>query len=125
MRLGSFQIALHIFHPVLLQEHLDLFPERHFAMMFGLALNVFRRVLNAGDSDAECAVTFLPLEIPMLLERVVNPFGRIAFEKLDGLRRGERGRNREEDMHMVLHTANDQCLHFVLTGDAAEVRPEA
>jgi hypothetical protein len=41
MRLGSFQIALHIFHPVLLQEHLNLFPKRHLAMMFGLALNVF------------------------------------------------------------------------------------
>ncbi len=57
----SLQIALHIFHPVLLQENFHLFPERHLAMMFGLALNVFRRLFDAGDSDAECAITLLPL----------------------------------------------------------------
>jgi hypothetical protein len=61
MQLGSFQIALHVFDPVLLQKHLKLLPERHLAMMFGLALNVFGGVLDAGDADAESAVTFLPL----------------------------------------------------------------
>ena len=74
MRRRSFQIALHIFHPVLFKKHLNLLLERHLPMMLGLALNVFRRVLDAGNSDAECAVALLPLEIPMLLERVVNPF---------------------------------------------------
>ena len=73
-RKKSLQIALHIFHPVLFQKHLNLFLERHLPMMLGLALDVFRRVLDAGDTDAERAVTLLPLEFPMLLERVVNPF---------------------------------------------------
>jgi hypothetical protein len=59
---------------VLFQEHLNLLLERHLPMVLGLTLNVFRRVLNAGDADAESAVAFLPLEVPMLFERVVNPF---------------------------------------------------
>ena len=60
---------------MLLQEHLNLFLERHLPMVLGLALDVFRRVLDAGNTNAESAIPFLPLEIPMLLERVVNPFG--------------------------------------------------
>ena len=46
-RKKSFQIALHIFHPVLFQEHLNLLLERYLPMVFRLALNVSRRVLNA------------------------------------------------------------------------------
>ena len=80
---GSFQIALHVFHAVLFQEHLHFFLERDLSMMLGLTLNVFRRVLDAGDTDAESPVAFLSLEVPLLLEGVVNPFGRVAFEKLN------------------------------------------
>ncbi len=43
-------------------------------MMLRLPLNVFRPVANAGNTNAERTVTILPFEVPMLLERVVNPF---------------------------------------------------
>ena len=74
MRRTSFQIALPIFHPMLFQEHINLFLERHLAMMFGLALNIFRGVLDARNADTESAITLLPLEAPMLIVCVVNPF---------------------------------------------------
>ena len=61
---------------MLFEEHCDLFLERHLPVVFFLALDVFRRILDTGDADAERTVAFLPLEVPMLPERVVNPFGR-------------------------------------------------
>ena len=69
----SFQILFDIFHPMFLEKRLDLFLERHLSMMLRLPLNVCCRILDAGDADAELAVAFLPFEIPMLFERVVNP----------------------------------------------------
>ncbi len=63
-----------------LEKRFELFPERHRTVVLRLVINVFRCVLDAGDTDAESPVARLPLEVPMLLERVVNPFGRIAFE---------------------------------------------
>ena len=84
VRWSSFQIALHILHPVLLQEHLDLFLERHLPMVLGLALNVFRRVLDAGDADAESAVAFLPLEVPKL---PLSSWMDFATESVEGIER--------------------------------------
>jgi hypothetical protein len=110
---------------MLLEEPLQFFLERHLLVVVCLPLNVSRRVFNAGNPDAEGTIPLLPLEIPMLLERVVDPFRGIALEKLDGFRHGERGWNREEDVDMVFHTANDQRLHLVLARDAAEVWPQA
>ena len=52
-RKKSFQILLHIIHPVFLKERFEFFLERQFAMMLGLALDVFRRVLNAGDANLQ------------------------------------------------------------------------
>jgi hypothetical protein len=53
---------------MLLQENLKRLLERHLPVMLRLSLNVLRCVRNAGDSDAECAVAFLPLEVPMFFE---------------------------------------------------------
>ena len=124
MRPGSFQIALPVFHPVLFQKNFNFLSKRRLAMVLGLGLDVFGRVLDAGDPDAERTISLLPLEIPMLLQRVVNPFRRIAFEKLDRLGNRKRGRNRKQNVNVVLHSACDQELHFVLAGDAAEVGPK-
>ena len=123
-RKKSLQVLLHIFHPVLLQENLKLFLECHLPVMLRLPLNVFRRVLHAGDTDAEGPVAFLPLEVPMLFERVMNPLRRVSLEKLNGFRHGKRGRNREQDMNMSFHAAYDQRPHLVLPSDAAEVGPK-
>jgi hypothetical protein len=50
---------------VLLQKHLHLFLEGHLPVVFRLVLDVFRRVLDARYADAERAITFLPLKIPV------------------------------------------------------------
>ena len=47
----SFQVALDIFHSMLLQEYFDLFPKGHLAMMFRLAGNVFLHCWNLGVAD--------------------------------------------------------------------------
>ena len=121
---GSFQIALHVFHPVLLEKNFEFFPEGDLPMVLRLPLNVGIRFLNARNSDAERPVALLPLEVPMLLERVANPFRRIAFEELDGLCHRKRGWNREKNMDVVFHATDHQRLHPVLARDAAEIRPE-
>ena len=79
---------------MLLQEHLQLFLECQLPVVLRLPLDVFRCVLDARNADAESTMTLLPLEIPMLLERVVNPLRRIAFEQLNGFRHGECGWDR-------------------------------
>jgi len=66
---------LDIFHPVFLEERFEFFLERHVAMMLGLVLDVFRRIIIFGNANAECTLTFLPLEILLIFECIVNPFG--------------------------------------------------
>ena len=110
---------------MLFQKLPDLLPERHLVMMLRLALNISRRVGDAGDANAKGPVTLLPFKIPMLLECVMQPLRGIAFEKLDGFAHGKRCGNGNEDMHMILHATGDQQLHFILARDTAKVRPEA
>jgi len=57
-----------------LKKNLELCPKGRFPMMVSLVLNVFRRLFYPRNPNAKRAVTFLPLESPMLLECVMNPF---------------------------------------------------
>ena len=59
---------------MLLEKYLELVFERHLPVVIRLIFNVFHRVLDAGDTNAKGPVSFLPLELPKLLECFVNPF---------------------------------------------------
>ena len=54
-------------------------------MVLALPLNVFDRIVHARNADAERTVALLPFKIRMLLECIVNPLGRVTFEKLQCL----------------------------------------
>lgn len=107
-----------------LQEHLELLVKTLAPVMGGLPLNVANRVRDTGDADAECAVTFLPTKIPMVGERLVNPFRGIAFQELDGFRDRKRRRNRNERMNVVFNAADGNRLHLIFPRDTADVRPK-
>ena len=58
-------------------------------MMFRLISDVIRGCINSRNANAEPAIAFLLFEASQFWERFVNPFGGVAFEKLDGFREGK------------------------------------
>lgn len=54
----------------------------------------------------------------------MNPFGRTALDQLHRLGHRHRGRQRKQNVDVVLHTADFDGLHFVLACDAAQKWPQ-
>ena len=94
-------------------------------VMFALQLDV---VDHAGDvrfADGECAVAVLPGERLKIRKRIVYPFGRAALDELRGLGRCDGRRRSEQQVDMIFNSTDAQRLHVVVTGDSAEVGPDA
>src|ERR1051325_6697743 len=81
-----------VFDAVLGEEAQEFLLERLFPMMLLLLLNVCHRHVLLRNAQAECAVSFLPLEGAMLGERIMHPFRGLAFDNLNRLGDRERGR---------------------------------
>lgn len=73
-------IAIHILHPVLFQENFELLSKSRSPVVFTLPLNLFDRVLHAGNANSEGAIALLPFETPTLRNGVMNPLGGVSFE---------------------------------------------
>lgn len=95
------------------------------AVVGSLAFDVSYGVAQTGDPDTEGAVAFLPGEISHTWKRIMHPFRRSTFKKLNRLCNGKRRGQGNEQVDMVLYAAHRQGLHFVFSGDAAEVGPKA
>jgi len=108
-----------------LQESDELLLESPRPVMFLLVLDIGNRTVNSGNADAESSITLLPRKIPLRGEGFMNPFGRIAFEQLQGFGACEGGRQGQQHVNMVLHAPYHQCFHLVLSGRTAQVWPEA
>jgi hypothetical protein len=67
------------------------------SMMFGLPLDVIDRRQLLLDSECECAISLLPGEPPGV--NLVHPPRRRSFQQLYGLGQGQRGRQRQRDVH--------------------------
>jgi hypothetical protein len=85
----------------------EFLSKRSSAMMLGLIPNIRDRCIKAGNGDAECAISFLPFEWMQLGKCLVNPLGRIAFEKLQGLKYRKGCRERNQYVHRI-HGASDR-----------------
>src|SRR5436190_8339332 len=93
-------------------------------MMSFLTFDVSNGSVQLRHARAERAVLFLPPEQSMFRKSLVHPLRRPAFEELQGLGNGESRRQRKQNVYMIFHAANFDGLHFVLTSDPAEKRPE-
>ena len=79
---------------MLFQENLEFFSKWYGPVVLTLPLNVFDRIVYARNADAERTIAFLPFKIPILLEGVMNPLGRVSLLHCLGHR--NRGWNREK-----------------------------
>ena len=75
------QVLWIIFDLMLLQKREELVLIRTLTMVFGLAVNVNNRVVSLRDPDTERTVPFLPCEMAVRGERVVDPLGGAAFAR--------------------------------------------
>src|SRR5688572_16765603 len=60
----------------------------------------------------------------MFLECIVNPLGRVSFQKLQCLRNRKCGRNREKNVHVIFYATDHQCLHSVFSRNTPKIWPE-
>src|SRR5438309_11425941 len=65
-----------------LQQRPILLLKRHLVMMLLLIADIFPHGCRIRDTHAESAISILPGEAASMF---VHPFGRIGFEKLNGL----------------------------------------
>ena len=79
------QIPLIEFDAVLAQQRQELLLKTTGAMMLPLIPDIFRNRIQLRDADAERAVFLLPSKEPLIGKRLVNPFGRAAFDQLQRL----------------------------------------
>lgn len=112
-----------VFDAVLVQEFQVLLLERPLVMMLALMLNVMYDLGEIRFADSEGSVSILPGKTTRIRELFVNPFRRIAFEKLGDLTWREDSRSRHYDVNVVFNPANLQRRHSVLARDAAEIGP--
>jgi hypothetical protein len=94
------------------------------SMMFFLARDVRNCGTRLRHPDGESSVTFLPFKI-FFLHCLVHPERRCALKLSHGFCNRDRGRQREQNVNVVLRTANGQCLEAVLARNPAHVRPKS
>jgi len=92
--------------------------------MFALVLDVGRDFRQVGFADAECAISILPRKTAHLWQGILDPFGRAAFQQLQGFAHGLRGWQGQRKMNVIRHSANQQGLHTIFAGNAAKEFPD-
>lgn len=118
------QVPIVIFHAVLFEKLQILFLKRFFPVVCFLVVDVGDGFVQLRHADRERAVTFLPREIPLVGKRFMNPQRRTTLDHLCRLRQRNSGRQRKQNMHMVIRAADGHSLHLVFAGDAAKVSPK-
>src|SRR5436309_605713 len=93
-------------------------------MMYLLALDVLKGLVQLRHADAEGAVFHLPSKKPVLREGVMNPLGRAALDELQRFGNRESRGQGQQNMNVVGHAPNFNGLHLILPGDAAQKGPE-
>ncbi len=106
------------------QEFQKLLLKTLLAMMLLLLLDVRNGLVDMRNTDTERSVSFLPGETAMRWKRLVNPLGGSAFDQLNGFGDGNCGRERQQDVRVVMGPIHNKCLHFVLPGNTTDVWPK-
>lgn len=108
-----------------------LFEKIQILLLKGFLSMVCFLVVDVGDgfvqlrhADRERAVTFLPREIPLVGKRFMNPQRRTTLDQLYSLCQRNGGRQRKQNMHMVIRPTDGHGLHLVFASDAAKVSPK-
>ena|ERR1700749_1990471 len=55
---------------------------------------------------------------------LIHPFGRVCFEKLDGLSQCDGRWEMKQDMRVLGHTIDGNSRHCVVATNASQIRPE-
>jgi hypothetical protein len=92
--------------------------------MFLLISNIGVGFVGSGNTNAKCAVTFLPFKGTQPWKGLVNPSGRISFEQLNRFRNGNSRWQRNQYVDMIARSAKSERFHLILLRDAAEVWPK-
>ena len=110
-------------NPLLLQDGQKLRLEIPLAMMFNLIGDVVRCGFDLRASDGECAVSLLPCEV-WQSTIIAHPMRRGTLNLAHG--RGDRhgGRQREQEVNMVIHASNFESLDFKFARDSSHVGPK-
>ncbi len=109
---------------MLIEQNHKLLLEAHLAMVHLLVLNVMNGFVQQSDADTEGSIFHLPSKQSVLREGIMHPFGRPALDELQCLGDRNCGRQREQDMNVVGHSAHLDGLHLVLPGNPTQKRPE-
>jgi hypothetical protein len=106
---------------VFLKQRPILLLERHLAMMLFLIADIFRHDCSIRNTHTERAKSFLPGEAASVF---VHPFGRVRFEKLNGLGQRNGWRQVKKNMRVIRHAVDGDRGHFLIAADACQVGPE-
>jgi len=109
---------------LLVQHGQELRLEIPFAMMFSLLDDVCGGCFNLGASNGECAVALLPGEVRQGAV-LVHPMGRRTLDLAHGRCYRHRGRQREQEMRMVVHATNFEGLYLESACDPSHVSPKS
>ena len=90
-------------------------------MMQLLVADIFRHGCGVRNAYAKSAISLLPGEAASMF---VHPFGRVGFEKLNGLGQRNRWRQMKKNMRVVRHAVDGDWSHFLVAADACQLRPE-
>lgn len=93
-------------------------------MMGGLVLDIGDRVFDPRYSNTESSVSFLPSEASKMRKGIVNPFGGIPFQYLQGFCDAECGRHGDKCVNMIFNASNLKSFHVRFTGDTTEIGPK-
>ena len=109
---------------MLLEKIQILLLKGFLSMVCFLVVDVGDGFVQLRHADRERAVTFLPREIPLVGKRFMNPQRRTTLDQLYSLCQRNGGRQRKQNMHMVIRPTDGHSLHLVFAGDAAKVSPK-
>lgn len=109
---------------VFLQERDELRLKTAPPMTFLLACDIRNCGARLRRPDGKCAVALLPLKVPLPL-RLVHPERRCALNLSHCIRDWKRGRQREENVNVILCSPNGQGFETMLSRDTSDVRPKS
>src|ERR1700675_2111086 len=123
-RYSSPHVARVVFDAMLFQECNEFRLEIPLLMMIRLARDIRQRGLNLRPTDRKCPIAFLPSET-VHPTPVVHPSRGRALDFLHRLRDGKGRRKRQQQVNMVVNTADRKGFHFVFPSYPAHVSPQA
>ena len=106
-----------------IQKSPEFFVKAESGMVLFLGIDIANGVFHLRNPNRENTVGILPGERSPR-QMIIQLFRRSTFDQLHSFRNLQSGRQGEQSVHMVQHSANRERLEFVGPSNSADVCPE-